>query len=76
MNEELQAYARNYIKEALSQCTEREHEIFKLMYSHLNLDKPINQVVDDMPYEQLDWAMKQMDNTLKLHKEKVHEDPS
>lgn len=37
--------------------------IFKRMYSHNDLDKDINLVVDAMPAKQLDWALQQCKNT-------------
>lgn len=65
MNEQLEAFARKTLKEELSKCTELEVILFKAMYSHRDRDKPINQVVDDMPTDKLDWAMQQVENTLK-----------
>jgi len=38
--------------------------MFKRMYSHKNLDLPINEVVDNMPDDKIDWAMQQCQNTL------------
>lgn len=58
---------RNKLKEDLTwlgvydiQCL----RVFRLMYSHDNLDKPINEVVDSIPENKLDWAMQQVENTL------------
>ena len=65
MNEQLQAFARDSLKEGLSKCTEPQRHLFKQMYSHKNLDKPIDQVVDDMPEDKLDWAMQQVEATLR-----------
>ncbi len=60
MNDSLQRCAREELKRGLAQLPERHHHVFKLMYSHKNLNKPINNVVDDMPWEKLDWAMQQV----------------
>ena len=64
MNEQLQAYARDTLKEGLAQCSEGEQLLFKRMYSHDDLDMPINEVVDNMESEKLDWAMDQVKRTL------------
>jgi len=73
MNKQLEDYARQYIKNGLSQLEGRPHEIFKLMYARDNgkrsvsdaLSMPINDVVDAMPQECLDHAMKQVERTLR-----------
>jgi len=65
MNESLQQYARETIKTGLAKCTEAEQMLFKRMYSHKNLELPIDQVVDTMPAERLDIAMQQVENTLR-----------
>lgn len=72
MNKQLEDFARQYIKGRLSQLGGRPHEIFKLMYARDNgkrsvedaLAMPINEVVDAMPAECLDHAMKQVERTL------------
>lgn len=55
---------RNVIKKGLSQCTDRQQEIFKRMYSHDDLSKPIDEVVDSMLEENLLWAASQIQRTL------------
>ena len=65
MNEKLATVARNYLKENIAKCTEGEIHVFKMMYSPVNTDLPIDKVVDQMPDEKLDWAMSQVKNTLK-----------
>lgn len=64
MNKQLQTYARDTLKEGLSQCTNGQQHIFKRMYSYNNLDLPIENVVDNMKPERLDWAMQQVQRTL------------
>lgn len=64
MNEELATYARNYLKENLVKLPEGYVNVFKRMYSPLNFDLPINDVVDNMPDEKLDWGMSQVKNSL------------
>lgn len=65
MNAQLQAFARKTLKEGLEKCNEDHLMLFKRIYSHTNLDAPINSVVDSMPEEKLDWAMQQVERTLK-----------
>lgn len=50
---------RTEIKRILAKLEEENRMIFKRMYSHLDLDKDINLVVDDMPAKKLDWALQQ-----------------
>ena len=64
MNDELQLFARNELKEGLALCTEAQRLIFKRMYSHENLDLDINDAVDNMPEEKLDLAMVQVQRTI------------
>ena len=64
MNNTIQDFARNKLKEDLAKCTEAECLMFKRMYSHKNLELPINDVVDNMAAEKIDWAMQQVERTL------------
>ena len=48
MNDKVLEFMRKELKEGLSLLPESMQTIFKRMYSHNNLDKPINDVVDDM----------------------------
>lgn len=64
MNNTLSQYARAQLKAGLAECNEGQQLLFKRMYSHKNLEKTIEQVVDDMPDEKLDWAMQQVERTL------------
>lgn len=69
MNKELSTVARNYLKENIAKCTVGEIHVFKMMYSPVNPELPIDKVVDKMPDEKLDWAMSQIKNTLKNKKQ-------
>ena len=42
------------------------------MYSHKDLDKDINEVVDQIPDEKLDWAMQQIQRTLDKNKSLIN----
>lgn len=54
---------RAQIKELLSKLTEQNQQVFKRMYSPNDMSKDINKVVDEMPKEQLKWALTQCENT-------------
>lgn len=70
MNSQLQTFARNTLKEGLSKLPESSQLMFKKMYSPHNLESGINDVVDAMPEDRLDWAMQQVQRSLeKLGKE-------
>lgn len=65
MNDLLKAYAKQNIKEGLAKCTPKQVMFFKRMYSHENLDADIESVVNNLPEKKLDWAMLQVQNTIK-----------
>jgi len=64
MNKQLQRYARMTLKVGLSKLPEENNLIFKRMYSHKNLDAKINDVIDALPEDKLDWAMEQVQRSL------------
>lgn len=74
MNKQLEDYARQKIKEGLSKLSEGHQLIFRRMYSQKTRMCPeisINEVVDNMRKEKLDWALTQVQNSLnKMQKEK------
>ena len=55
---------RSAIKDNLQMCNEGEQIMFKRMYSHGNLDADINDVVNGLNDDQLEWAAQQIENTL------------
>ena len=73
MNDTLQTFARQQIKDGLAQLSERHHRTFKLMYARNGgrrsvedaVAMPINDVVDSVPADQLDWAMQQVERSTK-----------
>jgi hypothetical protein len=73
MNDTLQQFARQTLKDDLALLPEANHRIFKLMYGRNNGKRtveeaealPIDTVVDAIPAEKLDWAMQQVKNTFK-----------
>lgn len=64
MNKTLSEFARQQLKQNLAQCTQAQCHLFKQMYSYQNLELPINEAVDAMPDDKLDWAMQQVERTL------------
>ena len=67
MNEQLQRFARQTLKDGLSHLPEQWRDTFRLMYGKKGMS--IDDVVDKMPSEKLDWAMTQVENSkLKLAK--------
>ncbi len=65
MNILLANYARENIKEGLLKLPKGYQMKFKRMYSHNNLELPIEDVVKNMPERNLDWALTQVQNSLK-----------
>ncbi len=64
MNEQIESFARDTLKQGLAQCTEGQQLLFKRMYAKGNLEMLIDDVVDNMESEKLDWAMQQVQRTL------------
>ena len=64
MNTQIQDYVRKELKEGLEKLPENWQLIFKRMYSHKNLEASIEEVVNNVPEEKLDWALTQVQNSL------------
>jgi hypothetical protein len=62
--DKIEAYRRQELKNLLSECTEGQIMLFKRMYSHKKLELPIEEVVDKMPSDRIDWAIEQTERTL------------
>lgn len=62
MNESLQNHARKELKDGLSKLPENHQNMFKRMYSSVNTS--INDVVDSMDEDKLDWAMQQVQRSI------------
>jgi hypothetical protein len=54
---------RTEIKRILSKLEDGNRLVFKRMYSHGDLEKDINLVVDEMPAPKLNWALQQCKNS-------------
>ena len=64
MNPQLEAFARKTIKEGLAKFTENHRWAFKQMYFHKDLNISIEDTVDRIKVDDLDWAMRQVQRTL------------
>ncbi len=71
MNNQLQEFARQQLKGDLPKCTEGQQLLFKRMYSYKNQEATIEEVVDKMKVDKLDWAMQQVQSTLIKNKRKT-----
>jgi hypothetical protein len=60
---------RNTLKNKLAQLPKINQTVFKRMYSHGNLAANINEVVDQMSANNLNWAITQATRTLDKQKE-------
>lgn len=74
MNQTLQNFARQYLKDGLEQLSPEQLRVFALMYGRKNgarsvedsVAMPLASIVDEMRPEQLDYAMEQVRRTLEL----------
>jgi len=64
MHHKIELFVRTEIKSGLTKCTAAEQHMFMRMYSHKDLDKDINVVVDNMSTEKLDCALGQVERTV------------
>lgn len=67
-NETLIKAGKDILKGLLVQCTEGQQMMFKRMYSHKNLNLPINEAVDKMDPDKIDWAISQCERTVEKNK--------
>lgn len=61
---ELYKSVRKELKAGVRSCTEKQQDIFMIMYSGDEPVLSIDEIVDNMPGEKLAWAMKQVQRTL------------
>lgn len=65
MNKTVSNFTKQQIKEGLKQLPDSWQMMFKRMYAHNSFDCDIETVVNNMPDEKLDWALSQVENSLK-----------
>lgn len=73
MNKILQEFAREQLKKSLHKCYPTQRRMFARMYSHKNLFLSVDEMVDEMPADRLDWAITQVDNTVKGNEKLLEE---
>ena len=75
MNQTIETFARQAITDGLSALPAENQRIFKLMYAR-NKGKrsvedavllSVEETVAEIPSEKLDWALQQIENTIKKH---------
>jgi DNA-binding HxlR family transcriptional regulator len=54
---------REQIKFFLERLSEHNHRVFKLMYSPTDLNKDVNQIVDEIMDWRVPWALAQCKNS-------------
>lgn len=54
---------RKEAKELLKLLPPSIQQYFKRLYSHNDLDKSIDDIIDNMPYKEIKWAYEQIINT-------------
>lgn len=70
-NETLKNAAKEILKGLLAECTEGQQLMFKRMYCHKNLELPINEAVDQMADDKIDWAITQTERTVEKNRSTV-----
>lgn len=70
-NDTLITAGRNILKKLLTECTEEQQLVFKKMYSNNNNQLPINEVVDKMNPDKIDWAISQCERTVEKNRKEV-----
>lgn len=71
MNTTFSKAGKDILKGLLNECTEGQQLMFKRMYSHKNLDCPINDVVELLEDDKISHAITQCENTVEKNKQKL-----
>ena len=61
-------FIRERLKVLLTQCTEQQQQMFVRMYSPKNLSKSAIEAIDYVPVDGLEWALTQVENTVRANK--------
>jgi hypothetical protein len=72
MNKSIRLFAETRILELLPLCTDKQRELFALMYGRKNGKRPIEEsvlmpmsdIVSEIPDDKISWALTQIENTL------------
>lgn len=70
MNKKVEDFIRQEIKTGLDMCTEKQQLLFKRMYSHKDITKPLDTIVDGMNEDKLETAMDQVERTVFMNNTK------
>jgi alpha-mannosidase len=63
-------FAKERLKNLLTECTDGQQLLFKRMYSNGNLSLSIYDTVDQMDDHRLDWALSQVERTIEKNNSK------
>ncbi len=63
-NKTLITAARKILKKLLIECTAEQHLMFKRMYCPKNTNLTINDTIDQMEVDKIDWAITQVEKTI------------
>jgi hypothetical protein len=63
-NKTLIAAGRKILKDLLPKCTEAEQHMFKRFYSNDDLARSVEEAIDNMDPDRIDWAITQVENAL------------
>lgn len=64
MNLTLKNAAKDILIKLLNQCTDAQQMMFKRMYCHNNLDATVEESVNLIDDEKIDWAISQCERTV------------
>lgn len=73
MNNTFSQAGKTILKDLLSHCTEPQQLLFKRMYSHTNLERTIDEAVDNLDPTKIDWAISQCERTVSKNNDKICE---
>jgi hypothetical protein len=63
-------FAKERLKNLLTECTDGQQLLFKRMYSNGNLSLSIYDTVDQMDDHRLDWVLSQVERTIEKNNSK------
>jgi len=66
-NSTIETFTRETMKTEIAKLGESQQLLFKRMYSHTDMDKDINDVIDQIPIDKLSWALTQVENSVAKH---------
>jgi len=67
---------KQILKDLVYQCSPPQQLMFKRMYCHKNLDATVEEAVEQMDPDKIDWAVTQTEKTIKDNNDKLEENTS